>query len=53
LRRAWVNACYWGLGLEEKIPAKSKVDYLGEFKPTYFGFGKHKPGLKPSDYSLR
>jgi hypothetical protein len=52
LRRLFVNACYWGLGLEENIPARSNVDYVGEFKPTFFGFGKHIKGLSPSDYEL-
>jgi len=49
LRRVLVNACYWGLCLEDQIPEKSNVDYVGEYKPTYFGFGKHTPGIKPSD----
>ena len=53
LRRLLVNACYWGLGLENKIPAKSNVEYVGEFKPTFFGFGKFKPGVKPSDHELK
>ena len=52
LRRLLVNACYWALGLADRIPAKSNVEYVGEYKPTYFGFGKHKPGLKPSDHRL-
>jgi hypothetical protein len=52
LRRLLVNACYWTTGLEEKIPAKSNVDYLGEYKPTFFGFGKFKPGVKPADLQL-
>lgn len=49
LRRALVNACYWGLGLEGRIPERSNVDYVGEFKPTYFGGGKFKKGVKPAD----
>jgi hypothetical protein len=52
LRRLLVNACYWAIGLEEKIPAKADVSYVGEYKPTYFGFGKFKPGLKPDDLRL-
>lgn len=50
LRRLVVNACYWGLGLEERIPAKSNVDYVGEYRPTYFGFGKHRKGMRPEDF---
>jgi len=52
LRRLLVNACYWTTGLEEKIPAKANVDYVGEYKPTSFGFGKFKPGVKPDDLKL-
>jgi hypothetical protein len=49
LRRLVVNACYWAVGLSEKIPARSNVDIVGTYEPTYFGFGKHRPGIKPSD----
>ncbi len=52
LRRAVVNACYWGLGLEDKIPAKSNVEYVGEFHPTFYGFGEQKRGVKPADHRL-
>ena len=51
LRRLVVNACYWCVGLEEKIPAKSVVDLVGEYKPLNFGFGKFTKGVKPA--SLR
>ncbi len=50
LRRALVNACYWGLGLEDKIPAVSNVDYVGSYKPTFYGFGNFRKGLHPVDY---
>ncbi len=49
LRRLLVNACYWCLGMEDKIPARSKVDVVGEYKPTKFGFGGFKKGVKPAD----
>lgn len=48
-RRLLVNATYWSLGLEEQIPARSKVDIVGEYSPTPFGFGAHKKGVKPED----
>jgi type 1 glutamine amidotransferase len=48
-RRLCVNACYWAVGLEEKIPAKSKVDLVGDFKATPFGNDKFKKGVKPAD----
>ncbi|MEX0937242.1 MAG: ThuA domain-containing protein [Pirellulales bacterium] len=52
LRRLVVNACYWAVGLEEKLPAKSKVEIVGEYDPTPFGFGQFKKGVKPSDHAL-
>jgi len=51
-RRLLVNACYWGLGMEDKIPAKSKADLVGEYDPYPIGFGGFKKGLKPSDHKL-
>lgn len=53
LRRILVNACYWGLGMENKIPAKSNVSYVGEYHPTAFGFNKYKRGVKPADHELK
>lgn len=52
-RRLLVNACYWSLGMEKKIPKKSNVDFVGEYKPSKIGFGKHKKGVKPSDHALK
>ncbi|MDX1947252.1 MAG: ThuA domain-containing protein [Pirellulaceae bacterium] len=51
-RRLLVNACYWGAGLEEKIPEKSNVEIVGEFHPLPFKFGGFKPGVKPEDHRL-
>ena len=53
LRRLLVNACYWAVGLEGSIPAKANVDYVGDYDPTWFGFGTHKRGLKPQDLELK
>jgi len=47
LRRLIVNACFWASDVT--IPKEAKVDLVGEFKPTMFGFGKFKPGVKPAD----
>jgi len=52
LRRLLVNACYWALDLGDKIPEKGNVDYVGKYEPTFYGFGKFKPNLKPSDLKL-
>ena len=53
LRRLLVNACYWGLGMEGQIPVRNNVDYVGEYHPTAFGFGKFTRGMKPSDFELK
>lgn len=53
LRRLFVNACYWGMKMESKIPARANVEYVGEFHPTFFGFGGFKRGMKPSDFELK
>ena len=52
-RRLMVNACYWALGMEDKIPAKSNVDFVGKYNPNKIGMDKHKRGLKPSDHELK
>lgn len=52
LRRLVVNAAYWCVGLEDKIPAKANVALVGEYKPLPFGFGKYRKGVKPSDHAL-
>lgn len=49
-RRLIINGCYWALGLEEKIPDKSDVSIVGEFKPSPFKFNGHVQGKKPGDY---
>ncbi|MGQ9650504.1 MAG: ThuA domain-containing protein [Phycisphaerae bacterium] len=52
LRRLLVNAAYWCLGMEDKIPPRANVEIVGEYKPSPFGFAGHKKGVKPSDYSM-
>lgn len=52
-RRLLVNGCYWCLGLEEKIPACSKVDFLDPYNPTPIGFGTFTPGVKPSNIKIQ
>jgi hypothetical protein len=51
LRRFFVNACYWGVGMEDRIPADSKVDIVGEYDPTDFGFGNYVKGVRPADHA--
>ncbi|MGK0220541.1 MAG: cyanophycinase [Planctomycetota bacterium] len=49
LRRVVVNACYWGLGMEELIPEQSVVDFVTPYEPTPFGYGKFRKGVRPHD----
>ena len=49
LRRLLVNACYWAVGLDKNLHEPVNVDWVGEYQPSGFGFGKFKPGVKPAD----
>ena len=50
LRRLFVNAIYWGLGLEAQIPpGGSKSTLVGPYDPSDFGFKTHRKGLRPID----
>ncbi len=51
-RRLLVNACYWGVGLEDAIPERSDVALVGEYNPSAIGVGAHKRGLRPGDHAL-
>jgi hypothetical protein len=51
-RRLLVNAAYWCLGMEDQIPARAKVDTVGDYKPTPIGGGRHTKGVKPADHKL-
>jgi hypothetical protein len=52
-RRLLANACYWSLDLTDRIPQHAKVDYVGDYRPTPFGFNKFTRGVKPLDHALR
>ena len=53
-RRMIVNAAYWALGMGDKVkPEGSDVRLVGEFKPTPFGFGNFRKGVKPADHELK
>jgi hypothetical protein len=47
LRRIVVNAAYWQTGLD--VPQRADVSLVGEYKPSQFGFGGFRKGVKPSD----
>ncbi len=51
-RRLLVNACYWGLQMEDQIPERANVDIVGQYDPVPIGFGANKKGLKPADHKL-
>lgn len=50
LRRLLVNACYWGLQMEDKIPQRSVVDYVLPYQPTPYGFGTERDDLTPASF---
>lgn len=47
LRRIIVNGAYWTLGL--KVPIKADVSLVGDYRPSAFGFGGYRKGVRPSD----
>jgi Trehalose utilisation len=49
LRRLLVNACYWAVGLQDAIPAKSDVELVGEYEPHLFKFNGFTKGVRPGD----
>lgn len=53
LRRLLVNAVYWGVGMEDAIPEEADVRFVDPYRPTDFGFGEHREGLRPSDFALQ
>lgn len=36
-RRLLVNACYWAVGLANKVPNKAEAALVGEYRPSPFG----------------
>jgi hypothetical protein len=52
-RRLLINACFWAIGLEDKIPAKSSVNLVGDYRPTNFSFGGFQRDVKPEVHELK
>ncbi len=49
-RRLFANACYWAMGMEDRIDGKANVDLVGTYDPGSPAGGKGlKKGVKPSD----
>ncbi len=52
-RRLLVNAAYWCMGMEDLIPERANVDYVGAYDPSDIGFGTHKVGVMPAEHDLK
>lgn len=48
-RRMLVNACLWGLGLEDQIAADAPIDFVGPYHPVTFRFDGYRRGVRPLD----
>ena len=46
-RRLIVNSVFWGAGLV--VPAATDVELMGDYRPSKFGFGGYRRGVKPGD----
>lgn len=51
LRRMIVNTALTFTG--RKVPARADVSYVGEFKPTFYGFNGFIKGVKPADHAMK
>jgi hypothetical protein len=51
LKRLIVNACFYLTRME--VPDWADVSLVGEYKPSPFGFGGFKRGVKPADLAIR
>ncbi len=49
VRRMFVNACYWAVGMEDRIPARANVTLVGSYTPRPSDFGGYRRGVKPAD----
>ena len=52
LRRLFVNLCYWCIGREHVIPERNDATLVDPYEPSMFGFGDHKPGVRPEDLTV-
>ncbi len=53
LRRLLINATYWAMQMESKIPAKANVDIVGTYNPLPFGSGNFVKDVRPADLTIR
>jgi hypothetical protein len=52
LRRLIVNAAYWAVGLELRIPEQANVAFVGKYDPHSFLSDVYTAGVKPSDLAI-
>jgi type 1 glutamine amidotransferase len=48
-RRLIINGIFWAAGLEDQIKGDAKIDFVGIYNPTRFGFGGEVKEVKPQD----
>ncbi|MGC6459352.1 MAG: ThuA domain-containing protein [Akkermansiaceae bacterium] len=48
-RRLIINGILWAVGMEKNIKADGKIDFVGPYNPTRFGFKGEVKGIKPTD----
>ena len=49
VRRLFVNACYWCVGLEDRIQPRADVSLVGSYEPRKSDFGAYRRGMTPAD----
>jgi hypothetical protein len=47
IRRLLVNACYWAMGMEDRIMSNAPVDLIGPYLPSKYGPKTLRLGLTP------
>jgi hypothetical protein len=52
MRRLVVNAAYWAVGLEARIPERADVAFVGKYDPHSFSSEVYTAGVKPRDLAL-
>jgi hypothetical protein len=50
LRRMYVNAVYWSLGMGDQVKPDLNVEIVGSYEPSMFGFGTYRKGMKVGDF---
>ena len=46
-RRLVVNACFWAVGLEDRITPQINVNVVGDYQPSPYGFDRYRKGMRP------